>query len=59
MLALCYANLLCLFTFILLSAYINVKRGDNISDTLVIYTTICVLGIIATSGIIAIMYVGI
>ena len=50
MVFLCFANLFCLLAFVIISLYINIMRGDNISDTLVIYTGICILGTLITSG---------
>lgn len=50
MIFLMYANILCLLAFILISIYVNIKQGDNISDILVIYTALTLIGLLFTSA---------
>ena len=58
MLAICYANLLCLAIFIVLSIYINVKRGDNVSDTLTLFSALSILGLVFTGALVILAMVG-
>lgn len=44
------ANILCLLAFMLISIYVNIKQGDNISDILVIYTALTLIGLLFTSA---------
>lgn len=58
MLAICYANILCLAVFIVLSIYINVKRGDNVSDTLAMFSALSIIGLIFTGALVVLAMVG-
>ena len=53
------ANLFCLLALVILNIYVNIKRGDSVSDLLVVYTVMSMMGTIATGCLLAVMSMGV
>ena len=49
------ANIVCFFIFALLSIIVNIRKGDNISDTLVLFACMSLLGMVGTGTLICVM----